>query len=66
MDAEGDGTSRCVPQTEQDSLSLNSYVVASSVGNISIKDLKDPVKIQISHLNGKVVLFSPPQTDVRV
>uniref|UniRef100_A0A3P9I6Z6 Adhesion G-protein coupled receptor G6 n=1 Tax=Oryzias latipes TaxID=8090 RepID=A0A3P9I6Z6_ORYLA len=35
---------------EQDSLSLNSYVVASSVGNISIRDLKDPVRIQIAHL----------------
>ncbi|XP_023808574.1 adhesion G-protein coupled receptor G6 isoform X9 [Oryzias latipes] len=35
---------------EQDSLSLNSYVVASSVGNLSIRDLKDPVRIQIAHL----------------
>ncbi|XP_036066432.1 adhesion G-protein coupled receptor G6 isoform X2 [Oryzias melastigma] len=35
---------------EQDSLSLNSYVVASSVGNLSIRDLKDPVKIQVAHL----------------
>ncbi|XP_013873379.1 adhesion G-protein coupled receptor G6 isoform X6 [Austrofundulus limnaeus] len=41
-------------QKEQDSLSLNSYVVASSVGNLSIRDLKDPVKIQISHLQEQV------------
>ncbi|XP_037837367.1 adhesion G-protein coupled receptor G6 isoform X2 [Kryptolebias marmoratus] len=41
-------------QKEQNSLSLNSYVVASSVGNLSIKDLKDPVKIEISHLHGQV------------
>ncbi|XP_051501108.1 adhesion G-protein coupled receptor G6 isoform X2 [Myxocyprinus asiaticus] len=31
-------------------LSLNSYVVASSVGNFSIKNLQDPVKIEIAHL----------------
>ncbi|KAK1171509.1 adhesion G-protein coupled receptor G6-like isoform X6 [Acipenser oxyrinchus oxyrinchus] len=30
-------------------LSLNSYVVASSVGNASISNLQDPVKIQIQH-----------------
>ncbi|XP_061602265.1 adhesion G-protein coupled receptor G6 isoform X2 [Cololabis saira] len=35
---------------DQNSLSLNSYVVASSVGNVSIRDLKDPVKIEIAHL----------------
>ncbi|XP_051954864.1 adhesion G-protein coupled receptor G6-like isoform X3 [Xyrauchen texanus] len=29
---------------------LNSYVVASSVGNFSIKNLQDPVKIEIAHL----------------
>ncbi|XP_014823526.1 PREDICTED: G-protein coupled receptor 126 isoform X3 [Poecilia mexicana] len=36
---------------EQKGLSLNSYVVASSVGNISITDLQDPVKIEIAHLS---------------
>ncbi|XP_058881216.1 adhesion G-protein coupled receptor G6 isoform X2 [Acipenser ruthenus] len=30
-------------------LSLSSYVVASSVGNASISNLQDPVKIQIQH-----------------
>uniref|UniRef100_G3PJY0 Adhesion G-protein coupled receptor G6 n=1 Tax=Gasterosteus aculeatus aculeatus TaxID=481459 RepID=G3PJY0_GASAC len=38
-------------QKEQDGRSLNSYVVASSVGNLSIRDLKDPVEIQIAHLS---------------
>ncbi|XP_054604210.2 adhesion G-protein coupled receptor G6 isoform X9 [Nothobranchius furzeri] len=33
---------------------LNSYVVASSAGNFSIKDLRDPVKIEISHLTKQV------------
>nr|XP_054604211.1 adhesion G-protein coupled receptor G6 isoform X10 [Nothobranchius furzeri] len=33
---------------------LNSYVVASSVGNFSINDLRDPVKIEISHLTKQV------------
>ncbi|XP_041831384.1 adhesion G-protein coupled receptor G6 isoform X13 [Melanotaenia boesemani] len=36
---------------EQTSLSLNSYVVASSVANFSITDLKDPVRIEIAHLS---------------
>ncbi|XP_023203567.1 adhesion G-protein coupled receptor G6 isoform X9 [Xiphophorus maculatus] len=36
---------------EQKGLSLNSYVVASSVGNLSITDLQDPVKIEIAHLS---------------
>ncbi|XP_054879919.1 adhesion G-protein coupled receptor G6 isoform X1 [Poeciliopsis prolifica] len=36
---------------EQKGLSLNSYVVASSVGNLSITDLQDPVKIEITHLS---------------
>ncbi|KAG7460949.1 hypothetical protein MATL_G00204350 [Megalops atlanticus] len=31
-------------------LNLSSYVVASSVGNQSIKNLRDPVKIEIVHL----------------
>ncbi|XP_056125138.1 adhesion G-protein coupled receptor G6 isoform X11 [Rhinichthys klamathensis goyatoka] len=30
--------------------SLNSYVVASSVGNFTIRNLQDPVKIEIAHL----------------
>uniref|UniRef100_A0A4W5P844 Adhesion G-protein coupled receptor G6 n=1 Tax=Hucho hucho TaxID=62062 RepID=A0A4W5P844_9TELE len=38
-------------QDEQDGLSLNSYVVASSVGNYSIGNLQDPVEIEIVHLN---------------
>ncbi|KAG7220524.1 hypothetical protein INR49_018051 [Caranx melampygus] len=37
-------------QKEQDGRSLNSYVVASSVGNFSISGLTDPVKIEIAHL----------------
>ncbi|KAM9495850.1 adhesion G-protein coupled receptor G6 isoform 1-T1 [Clarias gariepinus] len=38
-------------QDQQNSgLSLNSYVVASSVGNFSISNLKDPVQIEIAHL----------------
>ncbi|XP_071323526.1 adhesion G-protein coupled receptor G6 isoform X8 [Trachinotus anak] len=36
---------------EQSGRSLNSYVVASSVGNISIRGLTDPVKIEIAHLS---------------
>lgn len=32
-------------------LLLNSYVVASSVGNFSISNLRDPVHIQIEHLH---------------
>ncbi|XP_076613269.1 adhesion G-protein coupled receptor G6 isoform X1 [Chaetodon auriga] len=38
-------------QKEQDGRSLNSYVVASSVGNFSISDLMDPVEIEIAHLS---------------
>ncbi|KAL7388596.1 hypothetical protein ABVT39_017242 [Epinephelus coioides] len=38
-------------QKEQDGRSLNSYVVASSVGNFSISDLKEPVEIEIAHLS---------------
>ncbi|XP_018530124.1 adhesion G-protein coupled receptor G6 isoform X9 [Lates calcarifer] len=41
-------------QKEQGNHSLSSYVVASSVGNLSIKGLKDPVQIEITHLLGKV------------
>ncbi|XP_042359474.1 LOW QUALITY PROTEIN: adhesion G-protein coupled receptor G6 [Plectropomus leopardus] len=38
-------------QKEQDGRSLNSYVVASSVGNFSISDLPEPVEIHIAHLS---------------
>nr|XP_046229520.1 adhesion G-protein coupled receptor G6 isoform X6 [Scatophagus argus] len=38
-------------QKEQDGRSLNSYVVASSVGNFSISNLVDPVHIEIAHLS---------------
>ncbi|XP_056284850.1 adhesion G-protein coupled receptor G6 [Pseudoliparis swirei] len=38
-------------QKQQGGRSLNSYVVASSVGNRSIRDLKDPVEIHIAHLS---------------
>ncbi|XP_038150214.1 adhesion G-protein coupled receptor G6 isoform X7 [Cyprinodon tularosa] len=40
--------------TEQKGWSLNSYVVASSVGNLSIQGLKDPVRIEITHLFDQV------------
>ncbi|XP_039981010.1 adhesion G-protein coupled receptor G6 isoform X6 [Xiphias gladius] len=40
-------------QKEQGSHSLNSYVVASSVGNVSISGLKHPVEIEIAHLSEK-------------
>ncbi|XP_015241785.1 PREDICTED: G-protein coupled receptor 126-like [Cyprinodon variegatus] len=40
--------------TEQNGWSLNSYVVASSVGNLSIQGLKDPVRIEITHLFDQV------------
>ncbi|XP_034756663.1 adhesion G-protein coupled receptor G6 [Etheostoma cragini] len=38
-------------QKEQDGRSLNSFVVASSVGNFSIRNLKEPVEIHIAHLS---------------
>ncbi|XP_069579301.1 adhesion G-protein coupled receptor G6 isoform X1 [Brachyistius frenatus] len=38
-------------QKEQAGRSLNSYVVASSVGNFSIRNLVEPVEIQIAHLS---------------
>ncbi|XP_074541488.1 adhesion G-protein coupled receptor G6 isoform X3 [Halichoeres trimaculatus] len=41
---------------EQHGRSLNSYVVASSVGNFSISDLKEPVEIQIAHLSEQLSL----------
>uniref|UniRef100_A0A8C9VLW0 Adhesion G-protein coupled receptor G6 n=1 Tax=Scleropages formosus TaxID=113540 RepID=A0A8C9VLW0_SCLFO len=34
---------------KENGLSLNSYVVASSVGNQSIRNLQDPVRIEIAH-----------------
>lgn len=34
---------------QSNGLSLKSYVVASSVGNLSIKNLQDPVRIEIAH-----------------
>ncbi|XP_077443937.1 adhesion G-protein coupled receptor G6 isoform X5 [Stigmatopora argus] len=41
---------------EQDGRALVSYVVASSVGNRSIRNLKDPVEIHIAHLSPQSVL----------
>ncbi|XP_054618348.1 adhesion G-protein coupled receptor G6 isoform X2 [Dunckerocampus dactyliophorus] len=38
-------------QSELDGRTLNSYVVASSVGNWSVSDLSDPVQIEIVHLS---------------
>ncbi|XP_056620874.1 adhesion G-protein coupled receptor G6 isoform X3 [Triplophysa dalaica] len=35
---------------QRNGLSLKSYVVASSVGNLTIKNLQDPVRIEIAHL----------------
>nr|6V55_A Chain A, Adhesion G-protein coupled receptor G6 [Danio rerio] len=35
---------------QNNGLTLNSYVVASSVGNFTIKNLQDPVRIEIAHL----------------
>lgn len=45
-----------VLQKEQDGRSLISYVVASSVGNVSIRELKEPVVIEIVHLSEQVRL----------
>ncbi|XP_059211858.1 adhesion G-protein coupled receptor G6 [Centropristis striata] len=44
-------TSTNLFQKEQDGRSLNSYVVASSVGNVSIRELQEPVEITITHLH---------------
>lgn len=49
-------------QKEQDGRSLNSYVVASSVGNMSISDLTEPVQIEIAHLTEQVP-FGPDSPD---
>ncbi|KTG05841.1 hypothetical protein cypCar_00001625 [Cyprinus carpio] len=39
---------------QSNGMSLNSYVVASSVGNFTIKNLQDPVKIEIAHLEYQI------------
>ncbi|XP_035380663.1 adhesion G-protein coupled receptor G6 isoform X1 [Electrophorus electricus] len=47
------GLFRCfgsLMEQQSDGLSLSSYVVASSVGNLTISNLRDPVRIEISHL----------------
>ncbi|XP_019110247.1 adhesion G-protein coupled receptor G6 isoform X10 [Larimichthys crocea] len=41
---------------EQDGLALRSYVVASSVGNVSISNLIEPVVIEIAHLSEEPAL----------
>lgn len=41
-------------QKEQLGRSLNSYVVASSVGNFSVRDLPEPIRIEIAHLSQQV------------
>lgn len=43
-----------LPQKEQLGRALNSYVVASSVGNLSVRDLEEPVQIHIAHLDQQV------------
>ncbi|XP_029705714.1 adhesion G-protein coupled receptor G6 isoform X8 [Takifugu rubripes] len=43
-------------QSEQAGHPLISYVVASSVGNISISDLTEPIQIEIAHLSDQAVL----------
>lgn len=44
----------CRFQSEQAGRALISYVVASSVGNISISNLTEPVQIEIAHLSDQV------------
>lgn len=46
-------------QKEQLGRSLNSYVVASSVGNFSVRDLPEPVRIEIAHLSQRVCVCVP-------
>lgn len=41
-------------QAEQGTHSLRSYVVASSVGNLSISGLTEPVEIEIAHIHQQV------------
>lgn len=48
------GPTVCCFQREQAGRALISYVVASSVGNLSIRDLAEPVRIQIAHLSEQV------------
>ncbi|XP_047184548.1 adhesion G-protein coupled receptor G6 isoform X1 [Scophthalmus maximus] len=43
-------------QKEQDGRSLSSYVVASSVGNVSVRGLTEPVMIEIAHLSEQLHL----------
>lgn len=44
----------CCSQSEQAGRALISYVVASSVGNVSVSDLTEPVQIEIAHLLDQV------------
>lgn len=44
------------PQSEQAGRALISYVVASSVGNVPISNLAEPVQIEIAHLSNQAVL----------
>lgn len=41
-------------QKEQQGQALNSYVVASSVGNLSVQNLEEPVQIHIAHMDQQV------------
>ncbi|XP_030628062.1 adhesion G-protein coupled receptor G6 [Chanos chanos] len=41
------------PDRQSNGLSLSSYVVASSVGNLSISNLLDPIQIEIAHLQNQ-------------
>ncbi|MGH0141137.1 UNVERIFIED_CONTAM: hypothetical protein FKN15_072861 [Acipenser sinensis] len=50
---------------KKNGLSLNSYVVASSVGNASISNLQDPVKIQIQHTNYQDISGAAAQIDAK-
>uniref|UniRef100_A0A8C1FZ49 Adhesion G-protein coupled receptor G6 n=1 Tax=Cyprinus carpio TaxID=7962 RepID=A0A8C1FZ49_CYPCA len=48
---------------QSNGMSLNSYVVASSVGNFTIKNLQDPVKIEIAHLEYQDISGASAQID---
>ncbi|RXM34809.1 G-protein coupled receptor 126, partial [Acipenser ruthenus] len=50
---------------KKNGLSLNSYVVASSVGNASISNLQDPVKIQIQHTHYQDISGAAAQIDAK-
>lgn len=54
----------CRFQSEQAGRALISYVVASSVGNISISDLTEPVQIEISHLTDQVDAWRQSSVDI--